>query len=163
MNSRTIKLVLSVMLLLAMTAPIFAQPSRAASQSGVNSISQQIPINRVVTVACAERRIRLTGEFQALFKVSRDENGNLFVEADFNSEGVSGLGLTSGNQYEATGPSHFNSSGSSRLEFTYVSNFVFVRPASTDHLMAHVTFRIIVTGDAQVAVTIRNVSIDCGG
>lgn len=150
-----------MMLLGAMILPGLVEPAPPLRQDAPAQIGRKIPFNRIVLTRCADRRIRLTGEFQLQFSVTRDAGGDSFIQGDFNAEGVAGVGLRSGNKYQANGTGHFDSRGASPIQFTYVFNFALNKSGATDSLMGHVKFRISADADGKVTVVILDVDIDC--
>ena len=147
--------------LVAMILPGLVEPTPALAQNTPVQIGRKIPFNRVVLTRCAEKRIRLTGGFQLQFSVTRDAGGDSFIQGDFDAEGVTGVGLKSGNKYQANGTGHFDSRGTSPIQFTYVFNFVLNKSGSTDSLMGHVKFRISADANGKVTVVTLDVNIDC--
>jgi len=125
------------------------------------SAAGQIPFERTITTPCAEKKVRLNGEFQAQFSVTRDPSGLTFLRGDFDAERITALGATSGRKYEAQGTSHIDSRGPSPTIFNYVFNFALNKVRSADSLMGHVTFRIAIDTEAEATTEILEVNIDC--
>jgi len=121
----------------------------------------RIPIDRKVSVPCLSEGILLDGHIRAQFRVKFDEGGS-YVEADFSFEDVTGTGTTGGNRYQANGTNHFDSSGQSLQEFSFISNFALNKPKSDESLMAHVKLRIRLGKKGEVTAEVRDVDIDCG-
>ena len=111
--------------------------------------------------SCADKTIRLNGNFQAQFSVTRDPSGYTFLKADFDAQRITAIGLNGGSKYQAHGTSHFDSRGPSPIEFNYVFNFALNKVKSTDHLMGHVKFRIKVNARGEATTSIVDVNIDC--
>jgi hypothetical protein len=131
------------------------------NKKATSSAERKIPFNGTITTPCAEKSIRLDGEFQAQFSVTRDPSGDTFIKADFDAAGITALGITSGRKYQAQGTSHIDSRGPSPIEFTYVFNFVLNMVGSTDSLMGHAKFRINVNTRGEATTEIIDVNIDC--
>lgn len=125
------------------------------------SAARKLPFNRTITTPCPEKTIRLTGEFQARFAVTRDQSGDTFIKADFDAQNITANGLSSGRKYQAHGTSHFDSRGPSPIEFNYVFNFALNKVKSLDSLMGHVKFRIKVNARGEAKTAIVDVTIDC--
>ncbi|MGI8899145.1 MAG: hypothetical protein ACR2IB_12220 [Pyrinomonadaceae bacterium] len=125
------------------------------------STGRKIPFNRTVVTSCAEKTLRLNGEFKAQFSVTRDPSGDTFIKADFDAQGITAIGLSSGSKYQAQGTSHFDSRGPSPIEFNYVFNFALNKVKSTDNLMGHVKFRVKVNARGEATTTIVDLNIDC--
>ena len=155
--SRSFLVVLALIVIELVTASsVFAQKKPPSPSTG-----RKLPFNRTVTTPCPEKTIRLTGEFQAQFGVTRDQSGETFIKADFNAQKITALGLISGSKYQAHGTGHFDWRGPSPIEFNYVFNFALNKVRSTDSLMGHVKFRIKVNRRGEATTAIVDVNIDC--
>ena len=139
---------------------LIASP-HAAQAKRTNDGSRRIAFNRVVNTPCAEKRLRLNGQFQAQYTVTSDTNGETFIKAAFDAGRLSALGLDSSAKYQASGSSHFDSQGPSPIEFSYVFNFLLDKGRSTNSMMGHVKFRVAVNAKGEVRTEIIDVNIDC--
>ena len=120
-----------------------------------------VPFNHTLRTVCAEKRIRLTGEFQTQYSVTRDAGGDTFIEGNMDADKISGFGLTSRARYKAVGTGRLDSRGPSPTSFTYVFNFALNKTGSTDSLMGHVKFRINVDARGRVTTNVVAANIDC--
>jgi hypothetical protein len=143
---------------LLVASPVSAQANRSARTADG---SRKIAFNRVVNTPCAEKRLRLNGQFQAQYTVASDVGGETYIKAAFDAGRVSALGLDSSTKYQASGTSHFDSQGPSPIEFSYVFNFLLDRGRSPDSMMGHVKFRVAVNAKGEVRTEIIDVNIDC--
>ena len=137
------------------TSPVSAQTKRTADGG------RKIAFNRVVNTPCAEKRLRLNGQFQAQYTVTSDANGETYIKAAFDARRISAVGLDSSAKYQASGTSQFDSQGPSPIEFSYVFNFLLDRGRSPNSMMAHVKFRVAVNAKGEVRTEIIDVNIDC--
>ena len=133
----------------------------AQAQTPAATATRRIPFNRTVPTTCGEKRIRLTGEFQAQYNVTRDASGETFVEGNIDADRIKGLGLTSRARYEAAGATHIESRGPSPISFNYVFNFALNKSGTTESLMGHVKFRINVNARGGVTTSVLDANIDC--
>jgi hypothetical protein len=162
MNRIIMRLSSFFLLLPALILPgLIGASSALAQENKKSSAERKIPFNGTITTPCAEKSIRLNGEFQAQFSVTRDPSGDTFIKADFDAGGITALGITSGRKYQAQGTSHIDSRGPSPIEFTYVFNFVLNKVGTTDFLMGHAKFRINVNASGEATTEIIDVNIDC--
>lgn len=134
---------------------------QAQAQSSPVSVARRIPFNRTLRTACKEKKIRLNGEFQVDYKVTRDAGGQTLIEGNINADRISGSGLTSRGKYQAVGVGRLESSGPSPTSFTYVFNFALNKSGSTDSLMGHVKFRISVNAKGGVMTNVIEANVDC--
>lgn len=127
----------------------------------------EIPLATTVTVPCAAggagEIVDLTGEVHAVFSVTVDASGGVHVVTHFNNAGVSGIGLTTGNKYQASGGNHFvsNADGTGN-EFTFVNNFLMTAPGSGNNLRVHELVHVTVSANGAVTAEFNNIRIDCG-
>jgi hypothetical protein len=135
--------------------------SAAQAQSSPVSAARRIPFNRTLNTACKEKRIRLNGEFQVQYKVTRDAGGQTVIEGDINADRINGFGLTSRGKYQAVGVGRLESSGPSPTSFTYVFNFALNKSGTNDSLMGHVKFRISVDANGGVNTKVIESNVDC--
>ena len=146
---------------MAMILFLVVGAAQAQAQSSPVPSVQTIPYNHTLSTACAEKRIRLSGEFQLQYRVTRNAGGQAFIEGDINADRISGSGLTSRGKYKAAGTSRLESSGPSPTSFTYVFNFALNKTGTYDSLMGHVKFRIKVNANGRVNTNALEANIDC--
>lgn len=135
--------------------------SRAQAQSSPVSEARRIPFNRTLRTPCAEKRIRLNGDFQVQYKVVREAGGQISIEGNIDADRINGYGLSSRGKYQAVGVGRLESSGPSPTSFTYVFNFALNKSGSTQTLMGHVKFRISVNAQGGVNTSVVEANIDC--
>ncbi|HJR06282.1 MAG TPA: hypothetical protein VJ842_03405 [Pyrinomonadaceae bacterium] len=135
-------------------------PSTRAQNPAAPTI-RNVPFNHTLRTVCAEKRIRLSGEFQTQYSVTRDAGGDTFIEGNLDAARISGFGLTSRAKYDAVGTGRLESRGPSPTSFTYVFNFALNKSGTTDSLMAHVKFRINVDAGGRVTSNVVAANIDC--
>ncbi|HYO99322.1 MAG TPA: hypothetical protein VER76_03825 [Pyrinomonadaceae bacterium] len=136
-------------------------PSTPAQDSAAAPMVRRIPFNHTLRTVCAEKRIRLSGEFRAQYSVTRDAGGDTFIDGNLDADKINGFGLTSRARYRAVGTGRLESRGPSPTSFTYVFTFALNKAGTTDSLMGHVKFRINVDARGQVTTSVVAVNIDC--
>jgi hypothetical protein len=137
--------------------------AQAQAQSPPVSAAHRIAFNRTLSTACKEKRIRLNGEFQVQYKVTREAGGQTLIEGDINADKIAGFGLTSRGRYRAVGVGRLESSGPSPTSFTYVFNFALNKSGTEESLMGHVKFRISVNAKGDVVTNVVEANVDCAG
>ena len=107
------------------------------------------PFQQVVTIPCADggagEDVLLTGVLHILITGTLDASGSLHTTTHFQPMGVSGVGLTTGDVYRATGLTRDQANGLEvPFEETFVNNFRIIGPGKGNNLLvqeiAHVTF-----------------------
>jgi len=140
-----------------------------SSSTGNSEVITQIeiPLATTVTVPCAAggagEIVDLTGEVHAVFSVTVDANGGVHIATHFNNAGVNGIGLTTGNKYQASGGDYFvSNSGGTANELTFVNNFLLVAPGSGNNLRVHELAHVTVNANGEITAETDNITVDCG-
>jgi hypothetical protein len=164
MNGKVVMVCCFALFLASLSLLGLARPASALAQESSKPTSpadRKITADRIITTPCAEKKVRLNGQFQAQFSATRDPSGDTFLRADFDAGRITAFGVTSGRKYEVNGTSHIDSRGPSPTVFTYVFNFALNKVRSFDSLMGHAKFRIKVDAHGQATTEIIEVIIDC--
>ena len=154
------KTLLSRSLASAVLACHLFAPSTLA-QNPVASEVRSVPFNHTLRTVCAEKRIRLSGQFRTQYSVTRDAGGDTLIEGNLDASKISGFGLTSRAKYQAVGTGRIESRGPSPTSFTYVFSFALNKSGTTDSMMGHVKFRINVDAGGRVTTNVVAANIDC--
>jgi hypothetical protein len=152
----------SFSLITAMIALLF--PSTSNSKV---ILQTEMPLFTTVVVPCAARgageAVNLVGEVHAVFAVTHEGDGGLHIMIHFNYAGVSGIGLTTGNKYQASGGDHFvSNSGRPGNEFTFVNNFLMTAPGRGNNLRVHELVHVTTDTNGVVTADVDNTTVDCG-
>jgi hypothetical protein len=124
------------------------------------------PFEQAVSVPCANggagEDVLLTGFIHVLITGTLDASGSLHTTTHFQPMGVSGVGLTTGDVYRATGLTRDQANGLDvPFEETFVNNFRIIGPGKGNNLLiqeiAHVTF----DANGQLTVLFDFVSEGC--
>ena len=172
MNSKSIlfggwrRLILVAFPLLTIVFSLMLATTVQASASTVTS-STTFPISLTVFVPCAVggagENVALSGDLHDLFHVTFDGNGGFHLDALDNPQGVSGVGLTTGNKYQGTGVtrSDFEGTAGGTSVFTFVNNFRIIGSGPGNNLLVHDNFHVTVNPDGTVTSFHDNFSIAC--
>ena len=93
----------------------------ARAQATTVTTNEQIPFSQLVFVPCADsgagELILISGTLHVLSHVTIDAQGGLHAKIHFQPQGATGVGLTTGDTYHATGVTqgHFNATGGGGL------------------------------------------------
>lgn len=128
--------------------------------------SAVFPINIGVFIPCALNGagevVLLSGDLHALFHFTDDGSGGFHVMSEFNPQGVSGTGLTSGDKYQGTGVTRFDFNAHALpFETTFINNFRIIGEGSGNNLLIHATFHITVNANGEVTAVVTNFSAEC--
>jgi hypothetical protein len=144
-------------------APAVDPPGFRASQFTDNSV---FPLDRYVYVSCADgglgEFVHLTGNLHGLFHVTVSTSGTFMIKGQFQPQGVSGTGETTGTKYQATGVtqdmSHFGHIGQ---VFTHINNFRIIGQGPGNNFLVHEVFHITVNANGTVTSLVDGVTADC--
>jgi hypothetical protein len=129
--------------------------------------SEVIPTSLVAFVPCANggtgELVELSGNLHALEHITTSETGNVTVRSHFQPQGVSGVGLTSGTKYQATGVTQetFTTGGPFPFVDTFVNNFRIIGAGAGNNLTIHQTLHITVNANGVVTTTEDHGEIRC--
>jgi hypothetical protein len=172
MNSKSIlfggwrRLILLTFPLLTVVFSLMFMTTVQASASTVTT-STTFPISLTVFVPCAAggtgENVALSGNLHDLFTVTFDGNGGFHLYASDNPQGVSGVGLTTGNKYQGTGITLFDAQGTAggTSVFTFVNNFRIIGSGPGNNLLVHENFHVTVNPDGTVTSFHDDFSITC--
>lgn len=129
--------------------------------------SEKIEIDIPVFIPCANggagEDVVLSGYLHVLTSFTINDN---IVRGKFlfQPQGISGVGLTTGDTYHATGGTQGEFKGSfvnGQYEETSVNNFRIIGQGTGNNLLVHENFHITVNANGVVTTVIDNTTIDC--
>jgi len=142
----------------------FAAPD-AAAQATTFKTNIQVPVDEIVpfvTIPCAGEDVALSGTLHILIRGTIDDNGGVHSKFHFQPQGVKGLGLTTGDKYQATGVTQetINATG---LPFTrtFVNNFRIIGPGPGNNFLAHDTVHLTINANGTATAVVANSSAEC--
>ena len=151
--------------LLAIAAVALAGATTAGAQATTVTTNEQIPIALVAFVPCANdgagELVQLTGTLHVLTHVTIDDQGGLHVKQHFQPQGVSGVGLTTGDKYQGTGVTQDQFNATAGLEQTSINNFRIIGQGPDNNLLVHATFHVTITPNGDVTTIVDNFSVEC--
>ncbi len=143
------------LLILALTSAVPAQAD--------GSISSQNPIEMLTYIPCAGELVSLSGTVHSVTRLETNDNG-IHVESLFNPQGISGVGLTTGDNYVGTGVTRSGSSATFETfpyTYTYVNNYRFVGQGTGNNYLVHWNFHQTFLADGTLTSWVDNYSYEC--
>ena len=139
-------------LLVLVAAAIVAAPAGAASTT------ERVPID-FTTEGCGEQ-IHLAGTINNMSTFTSNSSGFLLV-IHSNPQGVSGVGLTSGAVYHATGVTNetFTVHGASTI--TFVNSFKLIGTGSTPNMLETDVFHVTIDANGDVTSSHASSTVKC--
>jgi hypothetical protein len=127
----------------------------------------RIPIDLLVFVPCANggagEDVLLSGNLHIVTHLTI--NGNRFVFKDhFQPQGINGLGLSTGDKYQATGVTQDRFGGSfinGQFSETFVNNFRIIGQRRGNNFLVHENFHVTVNANGEVTVVVDNFTTAC--
>ncbi len=155
-------------LLLAFSALVIglAQPAPALAGAATLTTNVTLPLGSVQFYPCAGELIELHGEYHAVFHTTVDPSVGIHVVSQHNSQGISGVGLSSGTIFQAMdasggGPRATNIFGAPGFEMTDVDTFQLIGQGQAPDLLVHITTHLTYAPDQGFTAQVTNVSREC--
>lgn len=140
----------------------FASPLPPAS---TYTSVQTLPIDQVGFVPCAlggvGESVHISGDINAVAHLTRNATNGYLVESNYNPQGVTGVGLVSGDTYQATGSASERFNVAIGETETYVSNFRVIGQGSGNNYLVHETFHVTVNPNHELITFVYNYSFEC--
>jgi hypothetical protein len=155
----------TVAIYLTAVAAALAGAAAAGAEATTVTTNEQIPIVLLAFVPCANdgagELVLLEGTLHVLTHVTIDDQGGLHVKQHFQPQGISGVGLTTGDKYQATGVTQDEFNATAGFEETFINNFRIIGQGPDNNLLVHETFHVTVTPNGDVTTVVDNISIEC--
>jgi hypothetical protein len=157
MTSTRLRIASALVVSAALSAPARAE----------NVVNQSVDVDIEVFVPCANggagEVVALSGPLHTL--ITSTINGNkVSGKIHLNPQGLSGVGLDTGDRYHGTGVTqdHFNGSLQNGLYTeTFVNNMRIVGQGSGNNFTVHESFHITINANGEVSSFRENVNADC--
>jgi hypothetical protein len=129
--------------------------------------NESIDVDLVFFVPCANggagELVQVTGPLHVL--TTRTENGNHFsAKSHFNPQGISGVGLTTGETYRGVGVTQAHGGGSlssGQFTLTTINEFGLIGHGSAPNLFLHFTSHITIDANGDVTSNHGNFNLQC--
>ena len=129
--------------------------------------SADFPISIDVFVPCANggagEIVSLSGNLHAVFSTTLNAN-NVHFTAEFNPRAVNGVGLTTGEKYQGTGVTRFDTNmnvAGFPFTFTFVNNFRIIGQGTDNNFLVHENVHVTINADGTMTVFVDNFSVAC--
>lgn len=136
----------------------------AVTSASASATTEKIPFDTVLAPAdaCGEA-IHLSGTLLAQFTSSETPSGNVEVGFHFNPQGVTGVGLTSGATYHATGETLGTTTirAGGGTSDSFVNNFKIIGEGKAQNFLQTDVFHVTVNANGVVTATVDKSMIRC--
>jgi hypothetical protein len=155
------KRVMAIGIVVAVLAFLAARPQAAVQ------VNESINLDAIVFVPCANdgagELVHLSGPLHVLITFTINGN-NVSGKTHFQPQGVSGVGLTTGDKYQGTGVTQDkfkDSLQNDQFEETFIDNFRLIGQGPGNNFLSHETFHVTINANGDVTVVHDNLSIEC--
>lgn len=137
----------------------------ALAKAGTFTDSYEEPVDLVVFVACAANGagewVELTGTLHFLFHTTIDNQGGFHSKFHFQSRGITGLGLTTGDKYQGINVLQGTTNGNVGFTQTLENNFRIVGQGPGNNFWLHQTIHVTFNANGEVTASVENVRSGC--
>jgi hypothetical protein len=136
----------------------------AVTSASATAVTEKIPFDFVLAPeeACGEA-IHLSGTLLAEFSFTESSGGNVEIGFHFNPQGITGVGLTSGASYHATGVTLGTTTIKAKggISDTFVNNFKIIGEGRAPNFLETDVVHLTVNANGVVTATVEKSIIRC--
>ena len=144
-------------------------PPAVSAEAIHTTTNLQVPLDQTVFVSCANggagETVELTGSLHILIVVIMSDSGRVTIKEHFQPQGVTGIGQTTGDTYQATGVTQqtqtVDDNDGMPLEFTFVNNFRIIGHGPGNNYLAHETTHVTLNANGEMTASHSTSSIEC--
>jgi hypothetical protein len=152
---------------LAITLLILSMAGAALAQALAITVNQFVPFALVAFVPCANggagESVLVEGVLHLQDHITINNN-RATIKTHAQPQGASGVGLTTGDIYSATGVTQEQDSipiVNGAFEFTFINNFRIIGQGPNNNFLVHQTIHQTVNANGEVTTFIDNTSVEC--
>jgi hypothetical protein len=136
----------------------------AVTSASATAVTEKIPFDFVLAPeeACGEA-IQLSGTLLAVFSFTETSSGNVEIGFHFNPQGITGVGLTSGSTYHATGVTRGTTTTRAKggISDTFVNSFKIIGNGDAANFLQTDVIHITVNAKGEVTASVEQSIIRC--
>ncbi len=136
----------------------------AVTSASATAVTERVPFDFVLAPeeGCGEA-IQLSGTLLTEFSFTETSSGNVEVGFHFNPQGITGVGLTSGATYHATGETLGTTTirANGGISDTFVNNFKIIGEGSAPNFLETDVIHLTVNANGVVTATVDQSMIRC--
>ena len=133
----------------------------------VSTTNEVVPNEFTEFVSCANggagELVHVTGSIHRVFTTVVNANGGVMVRARFQIQGTKGVGLTTGDRYQASGVTQTTEhlAGQLPIVFALIHNLRLVGPGPDNNLLAHQVVHVTISANGVVTSNVDKFDITC--
>ncbi len=122
------------------------------------------PISLTQFISCAGETVSVSGDLHFLFTLETDASGGSHITFHGNSEGLSGVGLSSGTQYRAVDvfTQTVYVGAPLPVKITLTETHRFVGQGAGNDLWSHYNIDFTINANGNATASVTNFKVDCG-
>ncbi len=136
----------------------------AVTSASATAVTERVPFDFVLSPeeGCGEA-IQLSGTLLAEFSFTETSSGNVEIGFHFNPQGITGVGLTSGATYHATGETLGTTTirANGGISDTFVNNFKIIGEGSAANFLETDVIHLTVNAKGEVTASVDQSMIRC--
>ena len=125
--------------------------------SALGASSSDLPLYFLRSADCTDEVVEVSGSIHLVNKVQADGS----VVGHFNYQGVTGLGLTSGESYRVNAVDNIRLRAPFPSSITSVRSFLLVSRGAGSNLLVHVAYHITINAAGEVTASIEDLEMQC--
>ena len=161
------KISIKVACMLIATVFIALAWSNLLAQANVVTINERYSETRTVWVPCANdgegEWVRISGTMHYLLTITFDALEGFHAKGHTQPQGMSGIGLTTGDKYRATGVTQWQETGRSLrgCEYSVINRFMMIGQGPGNNFRVRETFHFTMNANGEVTARVDNFEVDC--
>ena len=153
------------LLALSLVALVAAGTQTAARAQATTVTSNASFAFTNTAVSCDGETVDISGKMHLLAHATTDARSGRHVMLQINTEGVKGVGATSGGEFvsSATNNESINDSNTAggQSEYTLTTKFLLVGKGKLTDLFAKVTMHVTINANGEATAEVNNVMVEC--
>ena len=146
------------------TSDAISSPALAALAS---TTSEVVPVDITAFVPCANggtgELVHALGSLHQVFTTVISATGKMTLRSHFQPQGLTGVGLTTGDTYQATGVTQTTDQigGPFPVVFSLINNFRFIGAGPNNNLLIHEEAHLTINATGVVSVFVDRLTEEC--
>ena len=152
------------LMLLALVVPALTIGTTSIARADVTE-NVKVPVEIPVYIPCADggagEVVTLSGDLHTVLRYTESARGGIHAASHFQPQGISGVGETTGDKYQATGVTQDEFNATVGVEETFVNNFRIIGQGSGNNYLVHSVFHITFNANGSITAFVDRLSVDC--
>ena len=160
LKRKTLNIALATTIVLCLAGSVF-------SQALAITTNDFVPFAQIALVPCAAggagELVLISGILHIQQHITINDN-HATIKTHTQPQGADGVGLTTGDKYNANGVTQEEDGIALQLsatEFTFVNNFRIIGQGSDNNLLVHQTIHATINANGTVTTVVDNTNVDC--